>query len=79
MAYSELILIALILLIVFAGAQVQKLVHLLRGKNEEVAPQPQPLKTLISAADTPVKPKKVPVKKVAHKKMTAKKSVKRKK
>ncbi len=81
MEHSEIILIALILLIVFAGAQVQKVINLFR-KPVAPADLPVPVKTVVSAqkaVETPreaIAPvaKKVSVKKPAAKKPTDKKA-----
>ncbi|MBO5997158.1 MAG: hypothetical protein J6P93_01345 [Alphaproteobacteria bacterium] len=70
MEYSEFVLIAFVLLIVFFGFQVSKLKALLGQRKNDTQSS---VKTVISASEPAVAPKPV---KVPRKKTTAKKPVK---
>ena len=74
MLHSEIILIALVLLIVFAGFQTRKLVELFYGPSKKAAQEP--IKTVVKAetlTDTVVqKTKSVPKKKTTKKTTTSK-------
>ena len=79
MEHSEIILIALILAIVFAGAQVEKVITLFRTSNKETA-QFSAVKTVIRAQETtPVRKKTAPKKsaKPTTRKTSAKTSTKK--
>lgn len=82
MEHSEIILIALILLIVFAGSQLTKLWELFRVRAKAPIAEPVPVKTVVPAAQSvsaPVAPRKVARKTPAHVKASVKKVPARKK
>ena len=76
MEHSEIILIALILLIVFAGSQLTKLWELFHVRAKAPIAEPVPVKTVVPAQSTlsaPVAPRKVARKMPARVKASVKK------